>query len=165
MRLIGTMLLGVGIALPLAPAQAAEKAAMLRASELKERPAIDAPTLAKLAAKQSITIVKRQGPWANVETGGKTGWVRTLSFSLATGTTLPGARSRSASLLHTGSSGTTATTGVKGMDEEDIKAASPNYVELQLLGTLGVPADQAAANAKQSGLSEHQVDYLKERGK
>ena len=72
MRGFGTFLLTIGLALPLAPAVAAEKAAVIRAGELKEKPFIDAPTSEKLAAGQPVTILTRQGPWAQVEANAKT---------------------------------------------------------------------------------------------
>jgi hypothetical protein len=162
---------------------------MLSAGELKEKPFSDSATLAKLPAKQQVGVVKRQGGWANVEATGKTGWVRLLSLRLEAGAVPTRVKTAAASRLHTGSSAKTVTTGVKGMTAEDIKNAAPNYAELELMGRLGVPADQATANAKQSdaelelmgrlgvpadqatanakqsGLAEHQIAYLKERGK
>ena len=68
-----------------------------------------------------------------------------------------------ASLLRTGSSGKTVTTGVKGLEEEDIKNATVNYAELEQLNTLGVAEAEARANAEQSKLKENKVDYLKGR--
>lgn len=68
-----------------------------------------------------------------------------------------------ASLLRTGSSGKTVTTGVKGLEEEDIRNATVNYAELEQLGTLGVAEVEARANAEQSKLKENKVDYLKAR--
>jgi hypothetical protein len=165
MRLIATFLGAAVLLFPLAPGLAAERASMLSAGELKEKPFSDSATLAKLPAKQQVGVVKRQGGWANVEATGKTGWVRLLSLRLEAGAVPTRVKTAAASRLHTGSSAKTVTTGVKGMTAEDIKNAAPNYAELELMGRLGVPADQATANAKQSGLAEHQIAYLKERGK
>lgn len=166
MRMIGTLLIATGLALPLAPAAAAEQAALIRAGELKAKPFIDAPTSDKLAAKQAVTIVGRQGGWAQVQANGKTGWVRTLNLRLQAASGAPsGNRSAAASLLRTGSSGKTVTTGVKGVDEEDIRNAAPNMAEVGKLAALAVDPSEAAENARKSGLSEHDVSYLKEGGR
>ncbi len=66
-----------------------------------------------------------------------------------------------ASLLHTGSSGKTVTTGVKGLDEADIRNSTPNHEQVAVLDGLGVDASDAAANAASSGLKEQNVEYLK----
>ena len=69
-------------------------------------------------------------------------------------------------MLQTGSSGRTVTTGVKGMDEEDIRNSTPNYGELTRLEGLGVEADAARADAANKPLTTRKVDYLgKGRGK
>jgi len=177
---------------------AAEQGVVIRAGELKAQPFIDAATTEKVTANQSVTIVKRQGGWVQVESNGKTGWLRTLNLKLNTGSVprftsppgkglakadpAPGAPGASgaagqrgnaggrgkgvpkgglASLLQTGSSGKTETTGVKGLGEEDIKNAVMDPAQLALLATLAVAPADATSNAQQSGLKESSVDYLK----
>jgi hypothetical protein len=147
-----------------APVYAAERGSVIRAGDLKAKPYIDAATSAKLTANQQVDIVSRQGAWVQVQAGGTTGWVRMLNLRMAEASGKPTARQ--ASLLRTGSSGKTVTTGIKGVNEEDIKNATVNYAELQRLGTLAVPPAEASANAQQSGLKESKVAYLnKEDGK
>lgn len=167
MRFIGTLFLAAGLALPLAPALAAESAAVIRASELKAKPFVDAETADKLAANQAVTIVGRQGGWAQVQANGKTGWVRMLNLRLqaAAGAGQGGKRSASASLLRTGSSGRTVTTGIKGLGEEDIRNATPDMGEVQELAALAVDPAEASANAQQNGLKEHDVAHLKNGGR
>lgn len=170
MRRIAAILLAMLLLCPLASAQAAEKGLIIRAGDLMEQPFIDAAKTGPVTANQPVTILARRGAWANVESNGKTGWVRVLNLRLDPGNARPaGARpsnsastnfTNPASLLRTGSSGRTVTTGVKGMDEEDIRNASPDYGELEQLGTLAVNADDARANAGRSKLTENSVDYL-----
>lgn len=151
------------LSLPLAPAHGAETGAVIRAGELKAKPFVDAATVDKVAANQQITIVSRQGGWVQVQSNGKTGWLRMLNVraQTAAGGNKPPARSGGlASLLHTGSSGKTVTTGVKGIGEEDIRNASPNPVQVAALATLAVDPAEATANARQSGLKENKVEYL-----
>ena len=157
----------------LAPTSAsAEKGQIIRAGDLLAQPFIDAPSAAKLTASQPVAIVERRGPWVSVQANGKTGWVRLLNLRLepaVAGRTPPSTASRPSglsSLMRTGSSGRTVTTGVKGMDEEDIRASTPNYEELTLLEGLGVDAAEARASAEKAKLAERSVAYLdKRRGK
>jgi hypothetical protein len=159
----------------LAPTAAvAEKGLVIRAGDLLAQPFIDAPSAAKLTASQPVTIVERRGPWVSVQANGKTGWVRLLNLRLepavaVAGLSRPPTASRPSglsSLMRTGSSGRTVTTGVKGMDEEDIRTSTPNYEELTLLEGLGVDAADARASAQRAKLAERSVAYLdKKRGK
>lgn len=152
----------------------AEKGQIIRAGDLLAQPFIDAPSAAKLTASQPVTIVERRGPWVSVQANGKTGWVRLLNLRLepavaVAGLSRPAPSSRPkglSSLMQTGSSGRTVTTGVKGMDEEDIRASTPNYEELTLLEGLGVEAADARASAEKAKLAERSVAYLdKKSGK
>lgn len=166
MRLIGTILISAGLAIPLAPAVAAERAAVIRASELKAKPFVDAATSAKLGANQAVTIVSRQGGWAQVDAGGSIGWVRMLNLRLQAGAASGrGSNMAAASLLRTGSSGRTVTTGIKGVDEEDIRNATPDMAEVAELASLAVDRTEASDHARQSGLAEHDLAYLKKGGR
>lgn len=158
------------------PALAAERGVTIRAGDLLARPFIDAEKAGAVAANQPVTIEARQGGWVQVTAAGKTGWVRVLNLRLeSAGGGAPGAKpavadarpsagnalSNPASLLRTGSSGRTVTTGVKGLDEEDINNASPDYTQLALLDGQAVDAATARAAAQAEKLTENKVDYLK----
>jgi hypothetical protein len=159
---VGALALGIA-AFP----AAAEEGAVIRADELKAMPFIDAATSAKVAANQPVTIVSRKGGWIEVRVGGQTGWLRMLNVRLqgASGPAPGQANVRSASLLRTGSSGKTVTTGIKGLGEEDLKNAAPDPAQLAELASFAVPASEASANAQASGLVEQQVDFVDEKGK
>lgn len=152
---------------------AAEKGMIIRAGDLLAQPFIDAASAGKLTPSQLVTIVERRGPWVSVQSAGKSGWVRLLNVRLEPiGPARPATASKTSnvsslsSMLRTGSSGRTVTTGVKGMDEEDIRNSTPNYAELTLLETLGTDADTARAEAAKRPLTARKVDYLgKGRGK
>lgn len=167
MRFAGTLLVALILSSPSAPAHAAEKGALIRAGELKTKPFADAPAAARFTANQQVNVISRQGGWVQVEADGKTGWLRMLNLRMASAgaPSRKGNNSAMASLLRTGSSGKTVTTGVKGMDEEDIRNATIDIVELQELHGLAVPPLEATAHAQQSGLKEYKVEYLKEGGK
>lgn len=147
-------------------AQAAEKGLIIRAGDLLAQPFIDAAKSGPVTANQPVTILERRGGWASVESNGTKGWVRLLNLRLDPGTARPTSSSSGNPLasLRTGSSGRTVTTGVKGMDEEDIRNATPNYAELTELEGLGVDAADARAAAQRGRLAENKVDYLDNKG-
>lgn len=163
----GHIILAAMLAMLAGAASAAEKGQIIRAGDLFAQPFIDAASAAKLTASQPVTIIERRGAWANVQASGKAGWVRLLNVRLepASAGPLRPANSKSSSgnvlsLFQSGSSGQTVTTGVKGMDEEQIRASVPNYAELAMLGTLAVDGNSARAAAVTRKLAERPVDYL-----
>jgi SH3 domain-containing protein len=166
MRFASTLAGALALAIAAFPA-AAESGAVIRAGELKAMPFIDAATSAKLPANQPLTILSRKGGWIEVEANGQTGWVRMLNVRLAEGGSPPQGQANvhAASLLRTGSSGKTVTTGIKGLGEEDLQNAAPDPAQLAKLVALAVPAAEASSNASASGLVEHPVDYLDQKKK
>lgn len=164
MRFAGALAVALALAVVAYPA-AAETGAVIRADDLKAMPFIDAANSAKLAANQPVNILNRKGGWVEVEANGQTGWVRMLNVRLAAGSTPAKGQANvhAASLLRTGSSGKTVTTGIKGLGEEDLQNATPNPAQLAQLDALAVSADEASANARSSGLVEQQVDYLDQK--
>ncbi|MEJ5976921.1 hypothetical protein WG901_09770 [Novosphingobium sp. PS1R-30] len=161
MRRCAAILLAAVLLCRVTSAEAAEKGQILRAGDLLAQPFIDAAKSGPVTANQPVTILERRGAWASVEAGSTKGWVRLLNLRLEAGAARPGAtRPGGIASLRTGSSGRTATTGIKGMDEEDIRNATPDYQELELLGTLAVTADDARATAQKAALKENTVAYL-----
>jgi hypothetical protein len=154
------LILGAGLLLAPLPVLAAENGLMIRAGDLMSEPFIDAAKAAKVKAKQKVTILERKGGWVRVDAGGKAGWVRSLNVRLAEGSARPRGSSGNVAALRTGSSGRTATTGVKGLDEADIKAARANYDQLAALENGAVGEGDAKTAAAQKKLAENQVAYL-----
>jgi hypothetical protein len=62
-------------------------------------------------------------------------------------------------VARTGSSGTQVTTGVRGLDENQLANAQPNPAELQKLETYAASADASAQFAKRAKLQPQQVEY------
>ncbi len=168
LRIFYAIPLAASLLVPFASVEAAEQGMVIRPGDLMAQPFIDAAKTAQVATNEAVTIIERRGGWVNVEANGRTGWVRMLNVRLRPGLATSGGghsgggpQSSLASLLHTGSSGRTVTTGIKGMDEEDIRNATVNYAELEKLDTLGVEAADARANAQMYKLKESTVEYLK----
>lgn len=175
MRVRQAALLALLLVLP-ATAAGAETGLVIRPADLMAQPFIDAAKVGPVAANQPVEIVARQGAWVNVTAGGRTGWIRALNLRLAGAGAAPGAAaspgnsgerpsvgslSNPASLLRTGSSGRTVTTGVKGLDEENIRNASVDLQQVEALAALAATPDDARQKAATSKLAESQVDYLK----
>ncbi len=139
-------------------ALAGERGLLLRAGDLLAEPFIDAKKLGPLTPNQPVTIVERRGGWVAVEAGGQRGWVRLLNLRLEPAVQ-PGGRSTAA--LRTGSTGRTVATGVKGLDEADIRNATIDRGQLAQLESLGVGDDAAKQYGSQNKLNESTIAYLK----
>ena len=143
----------------------AEPATLVRASELKAQPATDAATLAQLAADAAVDALERSGGWVRVKTqAGAEGWVKMLALRYGG----PGVAKRGDSgitqainVARTGASGTQVTTGVRGLDEADIKTARPNPAELKKLEGYAESKRSSASFAGSGRLKAQRVEYPK----
>ena len=142
----------------------AEPATVIRATELKQEPASDSATLAALAENTAVEVLERKSGWIRVKGAGGEGWVRMLALRLGGATTAkPGASglSQMFNVARTGTSGTQVTTGVRGLDAEQIANAQPNPAELAKLEKFAADRDTAAGFAAQGKLSATPVAYPK----
>ncbi len=137
---------------------ARERGQVIRAGDLYSQPFIDAPKVGPLAANSAVVVTERRGGWLAVEAGGRRGWVRMLNVRLEAGAPGPG---KSTARLRTGSTGRTVATGVKGLEEADIRAAAIDREQLARLEALGANEAQARQAAADYKLTEPKVDYLK----
>lgn len=153
------------IALPLlAPALCrAEPATVIRATELKRAPATDAEGTGQLAENAKVDALQRQGGWTRVKAaGGAEGWVRMLVLRYDGAGVAKQGDSGIAQVLNvarTGTSGTQVTTGVRGLDAEQLTHAKPNTAELKKLERYSASKDAAAAFAERGPLRAQQVSY------
>ncbi|WP_269531199.1 hypothetical protein [Chitinimonas sp. BJYL2] len=143
---------------------AAENGTLIRSAELKQKPFIDAAKVTDLEASTALEVVSRQGAWMQVKVAGKTGWVKMLNVRVGAGGAKSGSGSggllSAVSLFKTGSSGTTVTTGVKGLSEEDLRNAQPNPDQLAKLNGYAVSADEASRFARAGKLQSQKLEYL-----
>ena len=155
--IIGLLLL----TLVVQPVLAAESGTAIKASEIRIEPFSDAKVLTTLAAGDSVTILKKQGGWLRVKSAKGSGWVRMLSISKG-GATKSG-KADGLLGLASGRAGTgkvVATTGIRGLSEEDLKAAQFNAQELQLAESFASTPTEAQKFAKQGQLTALRFDYL-----
>ena len=141
----------------------AEPAVVIRATELKKEPATDAPTVAELAENAAVDAGERKGGWTRVKTpGGSEGWIKMLLLRYGgPGTAKAGdtGLSQMFNVARTGTSGTTVTTGVRGLDAEQISNAQPNAAELGKMASFAATKEASSGFARRAKLQARQVDY------
>lgn len=152
-------------------AYAAETGYTLRATDVKDKPFLDAQTLVTLPEKTTVEIITRQGAWMQVKTREvKSGWVRMLSVRLGSPDQKPQTSGNLLSAIGIGSrprttSSSTVTTGVRGFSEEDLAKATPNPAEVEKMKGFSAAPEDAGGFARAGKLAAQQVAYFDESGK
>jgi len=145
-------------------AQAGEIAYTVRPTELKARPFSDAATLGRLTQRTKVEVVGRRSSWMQVQVEGKAGWVKMLSLKFNQASNKAGS-SGLATLFNVASSGgssRSATTGVRGLSEKDLKNTKPNPKAFAAMQTYKVNKLEARQFANAGKLSSQSVGYLAE---
>jgi hypothetical protein len=148
-------------------AVAQDQATTNRATELKDRPAAEARTLASLAIDAPVKVLARQGGWTQVEAGTQRGWVRAfhLRFQSTVETSSSGSSmSGLTSVFGFGSrkapeTSKVATLGIRGLTPEDFKNASPDPAALRKLQSYRADKASAERFAKEAKLAPVAVAY------
>jgi hypothetical protein len=155
------------------PAIAQDQAFTNRTTELKERGAPDARTLATLPENTPVKVSARGGGWTRVEASGQAGFVRMFHLRFAGIVESSSASSGRAFLSSLGSAITgqradpkanLASTGVRGLSKEELQNASPDPAQVRRLH--GFRADRATAErfAREGKLAAVRVDAADEGG-
>jgi hypothetical protein len=148
-----------------ASAWAQEQAFTNRATDLKDK--ADGATVKSLPENTQVKVLQRSGGWTRVEAGGQQGYVRVFHLRFpATATT---ADSSGGGLSSLGSalgitrqrsqSTTIATTGIRGLSQEDLKNASPDEAALKQMHSYRSDSGGAERFAKEGKLTPAQVQY------
>jgi hypothetical protein len=141
---------------------AAESGTLIKADELKVEPFRDAKTVKNLAAGDKVEIVSKEGGWYKVKIGKSNGWLRMLN--IRKGDVKQGASKTGGLLaLASGRAATgkvVATTGIRGLNEEELKAATFNEAELLSAEAYASSKADAAKFAKQGKLVARPFEYL-----
>ncbi|GGP27647.1 SH3 domain-containing protein [Silvimonas amylolytica] len=157
LQLIKPLALGVTLCLALAGHALAENGVLIRKSDLKQKPFLDAATTGSAASGSTVTITSRQGAWLQVKAAsGQSGWVKLLNVRTSTGTsggTVGGTLGTLGKVITTGSSGTTVTTGVKGLTNGEVTSTHPDPQQLSRLNSFAISSSQAAQSARNANLS------------
>ena len=147
-------------------AAASSNATTVAAGNLTSGPFSDASVVAPVATGAAITVIERKGGWYHVKLGtGQDGWLPMASIrydssgAAATG----GGGSDWAALLQSGrsgSGGSSATTGVRGLNTGDIENAVPDPAAVTELDDWAMKPGQAKRFAQQLPAEAQKVDYL-----
>jgi hypothetical protein len=145
-------------------AVAEEKGSVLKADSLRAEPYRDAKVVGSLAAGDSVEILNKQGGWFHVKSVKGGGWIHMLS--IRRGEARKGSVDATGLLgLASGRAGkgqVVATTGIRGLSEEELKAAKYNESELKKFESFGVTEAEARKFAAEGGLKPRKLDYLSE---
>lgn len=144
-----------------------ESGSALKADDIKAEPFRDAKTVGSLASGDKVEIISKDGGWLSVKSAKGSGWVRMLSIR-KTGSGKAANNAGGLLALASGRAGTgkvVATTGIRGLNEEELKAAQFNAEQLTLAESYGVSSAQAQQFAAQGKLKARTMDYLQEGAK
>lgn len=148
--------------LMLSSAMAADSGVALKADDIRAEPFGDAKSVAKLAVDDKVQILGKDGGWFQIKSAKGSGWVRMLS--IRKGDAQKGGNEASGLLsVASGRAGTgkvVATTGIRGLSEEELKAAKFNAGEVNQAESYAVSKAQAQQFANEGKLVARKFDYL-----
>ena len=150
---------------PAGATMAPTPASVLRETELKDKPFLDAKTLKRLPAKAAVVIVERSGGWLKVTSDGQQGWVRLLHVSSQPAGSSTARELESVAKIATGRGGSgniVSTTGIRGLNEEQLRKAQADPEALRRLESYAVDRDRASEYARTHDLERRQLAYLPE---
>jgi hypothetical protein len=154
-----------------ATAFAQELAYTNRATDLKADNNSDSATVAQLQPNVAVQVAGRSSGWARVTTNDKkVGWIRafhlrfqnSIAESEGGGSIFGGIFSSSRRAQRPTA---TATVGIRGLSEEEMKNATPNPTEYAKYKSYAVSKADAEAYARRSRLVAQQVSYVDWRGR
>ncbi len=131
----------------------AETASAIKNDSLRSEPFADAKLAGSFNRGDSLVILKKQGAWLQVKAKNATGWVRLLSVKR---TSSGGNQASGVLAVASGRAGTgqvVSTTGVRGLSEQELKAAKFSETEVKTLENYTQSIEQgnqfaSAANLK-----------------
>jgi hypothetical protein len=141
---------------------AAETGSALKNDSMRYEPYADAKVTGSFTRGESLQILKKQGAWLQVKTKKNTGWVRLLSVKRGTtGTANQTSGILAAASGRAGTGQVVSTTGIRGLSEEELKAAKFNESEVKKLESYIASADQGRQFASAGGLKTVAFSNLK----
>lgn len=145
----------------------AEKAVTRYALHLYASPYFDADTTIGLKKHTAVTVVNRKGAWMQVEANQSRGWLRLHQIRLGDGKRKRKSGFTGLSYLlnvsqtgRSGARGITATTGIRGLDADDLTNAKPDKQAVENLATNAVSTEEAKIFARTNGLKTVAVPHL-----
>lgn len=122
----------------------AQQVTISRDSNLQAEPKADASVVGKVTKGTSAEVTAKQGAWVQVKSAEGTGWL--FSFNVSYGSGGPAVAEKSPARRPSQS-----TIGIRGLEEEDLKAAKFDGKQLDALDTFATGKDDAEPTARGSG--------------
>ena len=141
---------------------AAETGSAIKNDTLRAEPYTDAKTSGSLVRGDKLEIIGKQSAWLKVKTSKATGWVRLLSVKRDGSSASSAAGALSVASGRAGTGQVVATTGVRGLNEEELKAAKFSEPEMKTLESYTQSVEQGQKFATAGHLQAIKFDYLPE---
>lgn len=144
---------------------AAEPVTIERDSVVRAEPRTDSAVVANFAKGATGEALARQGAWVQVKTAAGSGWLYSFNVRFGAPAGSAGEGAGAGSVLGRVFAprqkvNVTATLGIRGLDEEDLKQAQFDGGQLQALDGFAASREQAEAHAGGAGLTATRIDYL-----
>ena len=144
---------------------ASTPATLVSQAQLKSKPSFQAQDMTTLNKGDAVEILQRNRGWYQVKVDtSTTGWITLLQVKLdrVEKSTSKKTKAKYVSLRR-GHSEITATTGVRGIGEEDIKQAKPDFQSLEIAKQYLISQREAAEFASQVPLHTQSITYQEKK--
>ncbi len=143
----------------------AEPGYIIRSSDLMDEPYRDATPLLELEKGVPVDIIKRKGGWLQIESAGKSGWVRMSKIRKGKAATQSAAGSEATGILdlasgRAGTGNVVSATGVRGLSEEQLKEAAFDAYQIKKLESFAISEQKAIRFAQQEKLVTRKLDFI-----
>ena len=151
----------------------------VRDTQVRKNPSFSSKKILPVKKGEQLNKLKRKGGWVQVQSGKAKGWMRSyelrnsqVKFSTSNKSSKPGLSgtieglSRSTASLFGNKASTTtkksvvATLGVRGLSEDELKKAVPNYTAVDALVSYQSNKQQAKALASAATLKTARIKYI-----
>jgi len=153
----------VGAAAIAAPA-AAQQVTVEHESDLRAEPRLEAAITAKVPVGATGEVTGKRGPWLQISTPGASGWLFSFNVRFGAGAKAAGDSGAGSALGRLvgpkRNVNVTATIGIRGLDEEDLRQAKFDPAQVKLLEQYVATAEAAAERARAAGLAAAKLDYF-----
>jgi len=130
------------------------------AGPLQAQPMASAPVAGSVKAGAAVDIVARKGFWAQIRSGGVSGWLKLSRLSMDSG----GAGNEIAALAsgRTGSNNVVSASGGRDLDAADFARATPDNASVAALSRSAASEAAAVQFAKAGHLRNRSIAYIRE---
>jgi cellulase/cellobiase CelA1 len=142
--------------------QAQNQANVVRDTELKAQPFVDAATLKSLNSNAKVNVLSQKASWMEVQAQGTTGWLKMLSLRFEARAENSGKVLDSVKSLRGDS---TTTTSVRGLRKANfLNQISPSPDAFEKVKQFPPSKPEATEFAKKEKLEDQRQDYVKAPG-